>query len=169
MSPLIRVPTITEGELRRLLKPVAFNAALRDLDRGYPRERRQYANGVAVTRWDRAEDTPVQVMYADKDSPFLIECTCADFAEAMRCQHSNAAAVAWARFPHSFAVTTEEFPLDELFEVLDGVLEMDDLVDLLGGEGPAAPEGEGEAPAGALPALPVVMTRSPSGEMRVCV
>ncbi len=168
MPRRIQYPTLTEADLRRLIKTVAFNVAARDLELGFPTERRRFANGVLVTRWDAAEDAPTQVAFSEPGTPFLIECTCEDFAETAKCQHSNAASLSWARLPNSFMETDEDFALDLFFGVLDGVLEPEELLDLLGEAGAAVGGRLLTTPAGE--ALPVVTTtRTPTGELRAVV
>lgn len=164
-------PTISEADLRRMLKTVAFNVAVRDLALGYPLDRRQFANGVVVTRWDLTPAAPTQVIFTEKGAPFLFECTCEDYAEMGKCQHTNGAALAWVRAPETFMVTSEDFALDPFFEILDGVLSPEDALDLLGAAGLAGAEGRAGllSAAASGTATPITTTVLPQGELRAVV
>ncbi len=176
MPPRSAPPSLTEPELRRMTKAVPFAAAQANLALGHPRLRKQFTNGVLVTWWEDETVSPTQVMFRDGADPFLMECTCDDFAERGKCEHANAAALAWVRQPNSFALNTEAFDLERFFSQIDGASteiildddlgydddeDLEELVDVGAHPGPAVP-----AP---LPASPVTTTTSPSGELRAVV
>jgi hypothetical protein len=182
MPPRPQLPSLSEPELRRIAKAIPFARAVQDLAAGLPRVREKYANNVLVASWDETVDTPAVVMFRSGADPFLIECTCAEFADSGKCPHANAAALAWVRAPETFTPTPGDFDLDafmnsledeiDLFADDDEIIDVDDLLGPLLRGGQPSGHGAGRPSAAAAPApeaVALTTTRTPAGELRAVV